>query len=340
MIFMISKWFTKGLVLTSLSVLFLFHSGASIAQTLKVALVLPGPVSDKGFNASAHKGLMFVKKKLGDKVEVAFSESVQRPDFVSSIRDYANRGYDVIYAHGFQWGDAIAKVAAENPKKKFINLYGIGKAPNLANLHVNNEALFHVMGQVAARISKANNVGAVGGWEIPPIRIQVDSFKKGVLKANPSAKVNTIFTGTFYDAVKGKEAARALISQGADVIAHMADSTGLGVIQAASEANVITMGYFGDQQSVAPKSVATSAIIKVDEMFWQSLQSVINKKFKSGFNNFGFKSGVLTLGTYGPMVPESVKKEISTLIADITSGKVVGPRANVPALMKEKINKM
>ena len=133
---MISKWFTKGLVLTSLSLLFLFHSGASIAQTMKVALVLPGPVSDKGFNASAHKGLMFVKKKLGDKVEVAFSESVQRPDFVSSIRDYANRGYDVIYAHGFQWGDAIAKVAAENPKKKFINLYGIGKAPNLANLHV------------------------------------------------------------------------------------------------------------------------------------------------------------------------------------------------------------
>jgi basic membrane protein A len=340
MIFMISKWFTRGLVLTSFFVLFLFHSGASVAQTLKVALVLPGPVSDKGFNASAHKGLMLVKKNLGDKVEVAFSESVQRPDFVSSLRDYANRGYDVIYAHGFQWGDAIAKVAAENPKKYFFNIYGIGKGANLANLHVNNEALFHVLGQVAARISKANVVGAVGGWEIPPIRIQVDSFKKGVLKANPSAKVSTIFTGTFYDAVKGKEAARALISQGADVIAHMADSTGLGVIQAASEANVITMGYFGDQQSVAPKSVATSAVIKTDEMFWQSLQSVINKKFKSGFNNFGFKSGILKLGTYGPMVPENVKKEISALIADITSGKVVIPRANVPALMKAKINKL
>jgi basic membrane protein A len=340
MIFMISKWFIRGLVLTSLSVLFLFHTGASVAQTLKVALVLPGPVSDKGFNASAHKGLMLVKKNLGDKVEIAFSESVQRPDFVSALRDYANRGYNVIYAHGFQWGDAIAKVAAENPKKRFFNLYGIGKGANLANLHINNEALFHVMGQVAARISKSNVVGAVGGWEIPPIRIQVDSFKKGVLKANPSAKVRTIFTGTFYDAVKGKEAARALISQGADVIAHMADSTGLGVIQAASEANVITMGYFGDQQSVAPNSVATSAVIKVDEMFWQSLQSVINKKFKAGFNRFGFKSGILKLGTYGPMVPENVKKEISALVADITSGKVVVPQANVPALMKEKINKI
>ena len=340
MIFMISKWFIRGLVLTSLSVLFLFHTGASVAQTLKVALVLPGPVSDKGFNASAHKGLMLVKKNLGDKVEIAFSESVQRPDFVSALRDYANRGYNVIYAHGFQWGDAIAKVAAENPKKRFFNLYGIGKGANLANLHINNEALFHVMGQVAARISKSNVVGAVGGWEIPPIRIQVDSFKKGVLKANPSAKVRTIFTGTFYDAVKGKEAARALISQGADVIAHMADSTGLGVIQAASEANVITMGYFGDQQSVAPNSVATSAVIKVDEMFWQSLQSVINKKFKAGFNRFGFKSGILKLGTYGPMVPENVKKEISALVADITSGKVVVPQANVPALMEEKINKI
>ena len=334
-----SKFFA-ALVAAAVAGTMVLSADMAKAQKLKIALALPGAVSDKGFNASAHAGLMLVKERLGDKVEVAFSENVQRPDFVSTLRDYANRGFNVIYAHGFQWGDAISKVAAENPKKHFFNVYGAGKAANLANLHVSNEDLFHVLGQVAARLSKSNVVGAVGGWEIPPIRIQADAFKRGVLKANPNAKVNVIFTGTFYDAVKGKEAARALISQGADVIAHMADATGLGVIQAASENNVITMGYFADQQEVAPKSVATSAVIKVDEMFWLSLQSVMNKKFKSGVNNFGFKSKVLQLGTYGPMVPDSVKKEISSLIADIQSGKVTVPRADVPALMKAKINKL
>ncbi len=77
-------------------------AGPAAAEKIKVALALPGAVSDKGFNASAHAGLMLIKKTFGDKVEVAFSESVKRSDFVATLRDYANRGYGVIYAHGFQ----------------------------------------------------------------------------------------------------------------------------------------------------------------------------------------------------------------------------------------------
>lgn len=315
-------------------------AGPAAAQKIKVALVLPGAVSDKGFNASAHAGLTLIEKTLGDKVEVAFSESVKRPDFVATLRDYANRGYNVIYAHGFQWSDAIAKVAAENPDKHFFNTYGAGKAKNLANLYVSNQELFYVMGQMAAKLSKSDIIGAVGGWEIPPIRIQVDSFRKGVLAANPKAKFVAIFTGTFYDAVKGKEAARAVISQGADIVAHMADATGLGVIQAAKGKKVSVIGYFADQQKVAPGTIASSAVIRVDDMFLKSLRSVMNGEFKPGVNAYGLKSGVLQVGSYGPMVPDGVKAEIAKLVADIKSGAVKIAPPNVPALMKQKINKI
>ena len=315
-------------------------AGTATAQKFKVALALPGAVSDKGFNASAHAGLMLIKKTLGDKVEVAFSESVKRPDFVATLRDYANRGYGVIYAHGFQWGDAIAKVAAENPDKHFFNTYGAGKAKNLANLYVSFEELFYVMGQMAAKLSKADNIGAVGGWEIPPIRIQVDAFRRGVLAAKPKAKFVAIYTGTFYDAVKGKEAARAVISQGADVVAHMADATGLGVIQAAKEKKVTAMGYFADQRNLAPDIIASSAVIRVDDMLLKSFKAVIDGKFNPGPNRFGLKSGVLMVGSYGPMVPEGVKAEIAKLVADIKSGAVKIAPPNVPALMKQKINKL
>ena len=315
-------------------------ASAASAEKIKVALALPGAVSDKGFNASAHAGLMLIKKTLGDKVEVAFSESVKRPDFVATLRDYANRGYNVIYAHGFQWGDAIAKVAAENPDKHFFNTYGSGKAKNLANLYVSFQELFYVTGQLAAKLSKAGIVGAVGGWEIPPIRIQVDAFRKGVLAAKPKAKFVAIYTGTFYDAVKGKEAARAVISQGADIVAHMADATGLGVIQAAKEKKVPVIGYFADQRSLAPDLVVSSAVIKVDDMLLKSIRSVMDGKFKAGPNSFGLASGVLEVGPYGPMVPDSVKAEIAKLVADIKSGAVKVPAPNVPALMKQKINKI
>ena len=316
-------------------------SGAAVAaDKIKVALALPGAVSDKGFNASAHAGLMLIKERFGDDVEVAFSESVQRPDFVATLRDYANRGFDVIYAHGFQWGDAISKVAAENPEKHFFNVYGSGSGDNLANLHVANEQLFHVMGRLAARLSKSNIVGAVGGWEIPPIRIQVDSFRQGVEAAGLDTKFVAIYTGTFYDAVKGKEAARAVISQGADVIAHMADATGLGVIQAAEAKNVMTIGYFADQLQVSPSSIASSAIINVDEMFVQALQSVIDDKFQKGVNKFGLSSGILEVGSYGAAVPQEIQAEVAKLVEDIKSGKVKIPGPNVPELMKQKINKL
>lgn len=332
--------FIKGILTVTLMAFFFAPGVADAAEKTKVALALPGAVSDKGFNASAHAGLMLIKERFGDDVEVAFSENVQRPDFVVTLRDYANRGFDVIYAHGFQWGDAISKVAAENPDKHFFNVYGAGSGANLANLHVANEQLFYVMGQMAAKLSKSNIVAAVGGWEIPPIRIQVDSFRRGVAAANPDAKFLAIYTGTFYDAVKGKEAARAVISQGADVIAHMADATGLGVIQAAQENNVMIIGYFADQLQVAPDTVASSAIIRVDEMLVRALQSVLDDKFKSGVNNFGMESGILQVGSFGAMVPQKVKDEIADLVEKIKSGEVKIPPPNVAELMKDKINKL
>ena len=328
----------EGLLLGALFLLLLSPGGAIAAKTLKVAMCLPGAVSDKGFNASAHAGLMLVKERMG--AEVAFSENVQRPDFVTTLRDYANRGYDVIISHGFQWADAMSKVAAQFPKKHFINTYGFGKAPNLSNLHISQEELFHVMGQLAAKISKKKNVGAVGGWEIPPIRIQVDAFRQGVLKANPNAKVNIIWTGTFYDAVKGKEAARALIAQGADIVAHMADASGLGVIEAAREKNIMTMGYFADQQSLAPKHIVSSAIIKTGEMIYKAVNSVSSGTFKSGINRYGLKSGVLEVGPYGPMVPQKLKDEIHDLVEKIKSGEVKIPAPNLKKLMKQKIKKI
>lgn len=325
---------------TALFVACISLPGQASAETLKIALALPGAVSDKGFNASAHAGLMLIKERLGDDVEVVFSENVQRPDFVSTLRDYANRNFTVIFTHGFQWSDAIQKVALENPDKFFLNVYGAGQADNLLNLDVSNEQLFHVLGFAAARLSKSGTIGAVGGWEIPPIRIAIDSFEKGVAAGDPEAMFKAIYTGTFYDAVKGKEATRALIDQGADVIAHMADATGLGVIRAANEANVLTMGYFVDQRDVAPNSVATSAIINVPEMYWAGLESIRNGTFEGGQVVYGLGTPILSVGPWGDMVPQDVRSEVDALVKDIVAGDVVIPKANLDQLMSEEINKI
>lgn len=303
-------------------------------KKLKMALCLPGAISDKGFNAAAHAGLMRVKEDLGH--EVAFTENVQRTDFVTTLRDYASRGYDVIIAHGFQWGDAIQRVAKDFPDKKFVNTFGAVTGSNLASTDIVVEELFHVTGAVAAWVTKSKKVGVVGGWEIPPIRRQAEAFRLGVVGTDPKVDVRTTFVGTFYDPVKGKEAATALIGAGVDVITHMADASGLGVLEAARERKVLAIGYQGDQLDLAPQVVLTSNLVNTGEMIKQMVDRVAKGTFEGKLNDFGLASGVLRLGRWGEAAAPDVRVRAERLAEDIKMGKVTIPKVDMKALMQKK----
>lgn len=303
-------------------------------KKLKMALCLPGAISDKGFNAAAHAGLMRVKEDLGH--EVAFTENVQRTDFVTTLRDYASRGYDVIIAHGFQWGDAIQRVAKDFPDKKFVNTFGAVTGSNLASTDIVVEELFHVTGAVAAWVTKSKKVGVVGGWEIPPIRRQAEAFRLGVVGTDPKVDVRTTFVGTFYDPVKGKEAATALIGAGVDVITHMADASGLGVLEAARERKVLAIGYQGDQLDLAPQVVLTSNLVNTGEMIKQMVDRVAKGTFEGKLNDFGLASGVLRLGRWGEAAAPDVRARAERLAEDIKMGKVTIPKVDMKALMQKK----
>ena len=311
----------------------LTQAGAA-EKKLKVALCLPGAISDKGFNAAAHAGLMRIKEELGH--EVAFTENVQRTDFVTALRDYASRGYDVLIAHGFQWGDAIQRVAKDFPDKKFINTFGAVTGPNLASTDIVVEQLFHVTGAAAAWVTKSKKVGVVGGWEIPPIRRQAEAFRLGVVAADPKVQVRTTFVGTFYDPVKGKEAATALIGAGVDVLAHMADASGLGVLEAAREKKVLAVGYMADQLELAPQVVLTSNLVNTGEKLKQMVDRVAKGQFEGKLVDFGLESGVLRLGRWGEAAPPDVRARAERMVEDIKAGRVKIPKIDMKALLERK----
>jgi basic membrane protein A len=313
-------------------------AGAQAPRKPKVALVMAGSVSDKGFTEGAYNGLMRIKDELG--LETAFSENVARADMVTAFRDYATRGFDVIVGHGFPTADALARVAGEFPRQYFLNTYGAISGKNIAVLDCRWEELFHVMGHLTGLMTKNGKVGIVGGWEAPGIRLQVESFRRGVLEGRPSADVQVIYTGTFYDAVKGKEAARALIGQGVDILAHMADQSGLGVIEAARENKLMAVGYFQDQRKLAPELVVSSAVIRSGDMIFLKVKDIANGKFEPGRFVYGLKEGVLQVGPYGDVVPPAVRAKIDGMVADITSGKLQIPAMDMNELMKMKIRKL
>jgi basic membrane protein A len=313
-------------------------AGAQTPKKLKVAMVLAGTVSDKGFNAGGYQGLVRIKDELG--FPTAFSEGVARGDMVASFRDYAARGFDVVVGHGFPTGDALGRVAADFPNQFFLNTYGSPTGKNVAVLDCRWEELFHVMGYLTGLMTKNGKVGIVGGWEAPGIRLQVEAFRRGVLAARPSAEAHVIYTGTFYDPVKGKEAARALIGQDVDILAHMADQSGLGVVEAAREAKIMAVGYFEDQRQLAPEQVISSAVIRSGDMIYLMARDIAAGKFQAGRHVYGLKDGVLQVGPFGSVVPQPVRDKITAMVEDIKAGRTKIEPLDVNQLMKMKIRKL
>lgn len=293
-------------------------------KTLKVALLTPGPINDRGWNATAYQGLQMIKEELG--AEIAYSEKVAPSDFEEVFRGYASQGFDVIFGHGFQFGDPAMKVAKEFPDTKFIiTSTDISQEPNVASLGNSNLEQGFVGGALCALLTKSKIVGSVGGMEIPSIIAYMDGFKAGCKYVDPSVKPLISYIGNFDDAAKGKELALAMIQEGADVINHDADHAGLGVIEAAKEKGVMAVGAISDQNEVAPEVVVNSALSDLSRAYVLIVKDILAGKFEARCVNYGIKEGTVGLApwhNWEDKVDQSVKDKMNQIIEDVKNGKL------------------
>lgn len=293
---------------------------ATTAPKLKVALLLPGTINDNGWNATAYNGLKLIEEKLG--AEIAYSEKVAQSDQEEIFRNYAAQGFNVLIGHGFEFADAAKRVATDNPNIKFlITSTDISQSPNVASENTNPLQMGFLEGVVAGLATKANNVGAVGGMDIPPIASAVKGFEAGVKYINPDAKVTTTMTGDFDDAVKSKEAAKALITQGADVVMLDADQAGLGVIEACKEKGVYAVSSIAPQHELAPDTVLGSGISDVPLAMELVAKHVADGDFKAQFYNLGVSDGAVYF-VPNPKFEGVYKEKLAQVFEDIKSGKI------------------
>ena len=191
-------------------------SQAFAADKFRVAIVLPGTITDESFCQSGYEGLKMIEKELG--AEVAYTERVAEPDQVENLRDYARRGYDLVIAHGGQFDDAAKKVAGQFPKVKFLVTNGMAQGPNIANGGLNPTHFGYLVGVVAGKMTKSNKIAFITGNKFPLNDAVAGSFEAGAKQYNPNSEVSVIFTGSWDDVAKAKEAAFAQIARGVDVL--------------------------------------------------------------------------------------------------------------------------
>ncbi len=318
-------------VLASLVVLV---SAATLTSTagaaLRVALLTPGPVSDDGWNASAHEGLELIKEELG--AEVAHRESRNQGEFRQDFRDYARRGYDLIFAHGYEFSTHARDIAGTFPDTYFVTTGGEPEyaRPNYAPIVFVLDDGMYLLGVLAGQMTQTGKLGFVGGQELPPVSAGLSAFVKGAQSVRPDIEVITAYVGNWEDALKAREQAAAQIEEGADFLLHNADKAGLGVFQAVAEArkaggDVYAFGSNRDQNHVNPEVILASAVSNIPKGFVDMARQVENGDFEGALRYFTLQGGWIHVA-YNPAledrIPDDVKAAVETATESLRSGAI------------------
>ena len=274
--------------------LFVLFSTQALAADFKVGLVLDkGGRDDKSFNAAAFKGSQEAQKAFKG---VTFKVLEGRDDNSSEpmLRSLAEKKFDLIIAVGFSQGEAIKKVAAQFPDRKFVIVDSEVMAPNVKSIMFEEHQGSFVVGAIAALTSKTGKLGFIGGMDIPLIRRFQLGYEAGAKFINKDVSVMSNYAGVTGDAwnnpPKGKELALAQFGAGADVIFAAAGATGMGLFDAAEEKKKLAIGVDSNQNWVKPGRVLTSMLKRVDVAVYKVTEEAKDGKFAAGVTRYGLDS--------------------------------------------------
>ena len=289
-------------------------------EKVKVALVLPGPVGDAGWNYAHMRGLKALEKAL-PYVETHYTEMVSEGAEAERVfTAYARRGYHVILAGSFGYMDSALAVAKKFPQVVMLHCCGFKTAPNMGTYYVRDYEVGYLAGILAGQMTKSNIIGFVGSHPIPNIVMNVNAFGLGVRSVNPKAKIHLVWIQSWYDPAKEREAAESVMDVGADVVGQYVDSP--AVQQAAEKRGRYSIGMYSDMSAFAPKSHLTSQVWNWGSFFIDAVKQVHEGAWKSQRLLWGLKEGAVELTAFNPAVPPSVRQQIEEQKAAIREGRL------------------
>lgn len=309
----------------------LLGASAVVALSAVAALAEPaiiydlGGKNDKSFNEAAFNGAEKWKKETGGTYkELEMQNEAQREQ---ALRQLAEGGANPIVMTGFAFGDVLNTVAPDYPNTKFAIVDMVVDQPNVKSVVFTEEQGSYLVGLMAGMASKTNVVGFVGGMDIPLIRRFGCGYAQGVLAAKPDAKVVLNMTGTdpsaWNNPVKGAEIAKSQQAQGADVIYAAAGGTGVGVLQAAADMNILSIGVDSNQNYLHPGQVLTSMVKRVDNAVYEAFKE--GADLKPGLTVMDLKAGGVDYAmddNNAKLITDDMKKAVEDAKAKIISGEI------------------
>lgn len=272
-------------------------TATTASKLIRIAVIMPSAPTDMAFSQSMWAALQQAQKDMGgpSALEIAYTDSIfSASDASPAIRDYASKGYDIVIAHGSQYGSAVQEVAPDFPNTTFawgtdVNTFGM---KNVYAYTAAAEEGGYINGVMAAKLTKSKIIGVTGPIEVGDAKTYIDGFVQGITSVDPTIKVNKTWTGSFSDVALMTAAAKTHIQAGADILTGSSQSV-VGSIGAAKDAgNVLWFGTQADQSSLAPNLVVASQVYD-----WTAMLKDMIAKHQAG--TLGGSTYTLTLANKG-----------------------------------------
>jgi basic membrane protein A len=293
----------------------------SLAAPPRVALILPGSETDKGWNQMAKESLDLMKKDL--KATTRYVSNVKSSDFYNQLSNFAEDGYDVVICHGGEFEKAAAQAAKTYPKTKFI----VGGCPVDIKGAVAVEFLTRdasqLVGHVAAHVSKTKKTAFVGAMKVGPLEACYDGLAAGAKAANTGTQIlPPLWTNSWDSPILARESAESALAAGADTIYQNVDAAATGVFQAVQAANkpgagkpAYAFGCNSNQNDLAPDVILGSVVLDVPRAYFDLVKEASSGKLAPGARKLGLKGGYvdLVLNEKHPAITEQIKRSVDDL---------------------------
>ncbi len=303
------------------------------AEVFRVAVIMPSSITDLAFSQSMYDALLAIQEEMGgeEAMEIVYSEGMfVVDDAAAAIRDYATEGYDLVIAHGSQYGSSLQEIAPDFPETSFawgttLNTFSDEGITNVFAYEANSQEGGYVNGVIAASLSEAGVIGVIGPIEAGDAALYVKGFVAGAKATNPDVTVNVNWIGSFSDVALASEAANTHVSAGADVLTGTAQMV-VGAVGVAEENGVLWFGTQSSQTSLAPDIVVANQVydwtVALDEMI-----SLIDE------GTYGGTAYTITLENGGIVmdynsaydIPAEVKAAADAAVEGIIDGSIVIP---------------
>lgn len=299
--------------------------GGSSDDAVKAAWIYVGPINDGGWTTAHNKGREYVESELGGRVSTTYKENVpEGPEVTQVIDDLVKDGNTIIFGTSYGFKDQMVAAASKYPDVKFEMATGddmtLGKTvPSNYNEYWGaGEDTLYLSGIAAGSATTNNTIGVIAPFAIPEVIRHINAFTLGAQSVNPAITVKVVWTKTWFDPAKERQAAESLVSSGVGAIFSHQDGPAAGEV--AKGANLPWVGYDSDQSANYPSVWLTTATYDWGPYYLSKVDAVIDGTWTQD-NYYGtIADNFTSLASFGSLVDQPTRDRIAAALAVAKQG--------------------